>query len=283
MQVRRTRERVRLIVDECGLPHHHYRVRATQGDDGRMSSDESTVLGRLLEELSWEGHERIKSAYRAGGRGQENVLAAEVLMPLDFLPRTSFLGEVLSAAHGADRARAAAAADVEQLRLSFLDQLYVPSRSTPNKHAFEVQPDAQLISDQSYVLVEAKRIRQAQFQAQQLSREYVTVLHHAADRVPLLLLILGSEPPVKVDKHGRLDIGDAIRLYLEEIHAQVDSDLTLEELYERVDETWAWITWSEVAAIVAQQAEGFHNSDTSVDGCVRRLSAAVGRAIAWHS
>jgi len=248
-----------------------------------MSSDESTVLGRLLEELSWEGHERIKSAYRAGGRGQENVLAAEVLMPLDFLPRTSFLGAVLLAAHGGDRARATAAADVEQLRLSFLDQLYVPSRSTPDKHAFEVQPDAQLISDQSYVLVEAKRIRQAQFQARQLSREYVTVLQHAADRVPLLLLILGSEPPVKVDKHGRLDIGQAIRLYLEELHAQADIDLTLDELRARVDDTWAWITWAEVGDIVARQAQSFKNSDSSVVGGVHRLSSAIRRAVAWHS
>ncbi len=132
-------------------------------------------------------------------------------------------------------------------------------------------------------MLEAKRIRQAKFQARQLSREYVTVLHHAQGRTPLLLMILGSEPPVKVDKHGRLDIGDAISLSLEEIHAQVDLDLTLEELYARVDDTWAWITWSEVAAIVAQQAEDFHSSDASVDGCVRRLSAAVGRAIAWHS
>lgn len=248
-----------------------------------MSIEDATVLGRLLEELSWEGHGRIKTAYRTGGRGQENVLAAEVLMPLDFLPRSQFLGRVLLAAHGADRVRAVVAEDAEQLRLTFLDQVYVPSRLTPDKHAFEVQPDAQLISDRCHVLVEAKRIRQAKFQARQLSREYVTVLHHAQGRTPLLLMILGSAPPVSVDKHGRLDIGDAIRLYLEEIHAQVDFDLTLEELYERVDDTWAWITWSEVAAIVAQQAEDFHNSDTSVDGCVRRLSAAIGLAIAWHS
>jgi len=101
-----------------------------------MSIEDSTVLGRLLEELSWEAHDRIKTAYCAGGRGLENVLAAEVLMPLDFLPRNHFLGEVLLA-----------------------------TRLTPDKHAFEVQPDAQLISDRCHVLVEAKRIRQAKSQA----------------------------------------------------------------------------------------------------------------------
>jgi len=249
-----------------------------------MSIEDSTVLGRLLEELSWGAHDRIKTAYRAGGgRGLENVLAAEVLMPLDFLPRNHFLGEVLLATRGADQARATVAEDVERPRLTFLDQVLVPSRLTPDKHAFEVKPDAQLISDRCHHLVEAKRIRQAKFQARQLSREYVTVLHHAQGRTPLLLVILGSEPPVSVDKHGRLGIGDAIRLYLDEIQAQVAIDLPLEELYARVDDTWAWITWAEVAAVVAQQADGFHNSDASVEHCVRRLGSAVERAIAWHS
>lgn len=49
-----------------------------------------TVLGRLLEELSWDGN-TIK-AYRYGGRGFENVLTAEVFQALYFLPRQAFLG-----------------------------------------------------------------------------------------------------------------------------------------------------------------------------------------------
>jgi len=138
---------------------------AVPRDEDLMPIEDPTVLGRLLEELSWEGHGRIKTAYRTGGRGQENVLAAEVLMPLDFLPRSQFLGKVLLAAHGADRARAVVAEDAEQLRLTFLDQVLVPLRLTPDKHAFAVQSDAQLISDRCHVLVEAKRIRQAKSQA----------------------------------------------------------------------------------------------------------------------
>ncbi|HEV8555564.1 MAG TPA: hypothetical protein VGR06_04100 [Actinophytocola sp.] len=58
------------------------------------------MVGRLLEELSWEGP-RVRQ-YRFGGRGLENVLTAEVLTALDFLPRRGFLGAVLAAAHGAD-------------------------------------------------------------------------------------------------------------------------------------------------------------------------------------
>lgn len=44
-----------------------------------------STLGRLLQELSWVGS-NIR-AYRNGGLGFENVLTAEVLTVLDYLPR----------------------------------------------------------------------------------------------------------------------------------------------------------------------------------------------------
>ena len=40
----------------------------------------TTIIGRLLEEISWEG-KRVR-LYRHGGRGMENVLTAEVMLPL---------------------------------------------------------------------------------------------------------------------------------------------------------------------------------------------------------
>jgi hypothetical protein len=58
-----------------------------------LTSNNPRVLGRLLEELSWVGN-TIKD-YREGGRGFENVLTAEVLQSLDFLPRQSFLGSIV--------------------------------------------------------------------------------------------------------------------------------------------------------------------------------------------
>lgn len=70
-----------------------------------MSDEDATntiIIGRLLEEISWEG-KRVRH-YRRGGRGVENVLTAEVLLHLSFLPRTHFLAEVLLAAHGAEKA-----------------------------------------------------------------------------------------------------------------------------------------------------------------------------------
>jgi hypothetical protein len=49
--------------------------------------------------------------FHDGGLGFENVLTAEALTALDFLPRTDFLGAVLQAAHGAVAARSKAVAE----------------------------------------------------------------------------------------------------------------------------------------------------------------------------
>ncbi|ANZ41641.1 hypothetical protein BBK82_42530 [Lentzea guizhouensis] len=81
-----------------------------------------SVLGRLLEEISWEGSSVRR--YRDGGRGLENVLSAEVLAALDFLPRT-FLGAVVGNAHGADGVRGVLAREVEEAKLSFLPDEFV--------------------------------------------------------------------------------------------------------------------------------------------------------------
>jgi hypothetical protein len=52
----------------------------------------NSVLGRLFAEISWEGA-RVRE-YRDGGRGRENVLTAEVLGALSYLPRSTFLAAV---------------------------------------------------------------------------------------------------------------------------------------------------------------------------------------------
>jgi hypothetical protein len=78
----------------------------------------SSVVGRLLEELSWVGA-TIRN-YRNGGRGYENVLTAEALQALDFLPRGAFLGAVLDVAHGADTARAKLISEIEEAKFTLL-------------------------------------------------------------------------------------------------------------------------------------------------------------------
>lgn len=64
------------------------------------SESNDSVIGRLLQEISWEGA-NVKG-YHRGGVGRENVLTAEVLWALDLLPRQLFLARVMKAAHGAD-------------------------------------------------------------------------------------------------------------------------------------------------------------------------------------
>jgi hypothetical protein len=81
------------------------------------NDSDHSVLGRLLDEISWEG--RSVRGYRGGGRGRENVLTAEVMTALDFLPRASFLGAVLDNAQGADAARAVLASEIEEAELVF--------------------------------------------------------------------------------------------------------------------------------------------------------------------
>lgn len=70
------------------------------------------MIGRLVDELSWAGSSI--SRLRNGGRGDENVLTAEVMLLLSLLPRTAFLGGVLAAAYGAGKTRALLVPGLEQ-------------------------------------------------------------------------------------------------------------------------------------------------------------------------
>src|SRR5438094_10643398 len=72
-----------------------------------------SIIGRLLEELSWTGKQI--TSYRGGGRGFENVLSTEVLQALHFLPRSTFLAAVVRAFHdGSPATRAAFGAEAEE-------------------------------------------------------------------------------------------------------------------------------------------------------------------------
>jgi hypothetical protein len=236
----------------------------------------TTIIGRLLEEISWEG-KRVR-LYRHGGRGMENVLTAEVLLPLSFLPRTQFLAEVLLAAHGAGDALRRVAAQIEDSELSVLPQeLKLQPAGTV------VQPDALLETLGGYVLVEAKRIRSASFQPEQLAREFLAVLREAKARAPVLLLILGSPPPVTVKKQGLRDITEAIKDHLQEILDKTGDDEHSDDLVKRIPQVVSWITWSELDAVVTRQLASMKIENPSLRGTVERLATALSAAIAIHS
>lgn len=189
---------------------------------GNNSRVRDSVLGRLLQELSWVGA-NIRD-FHDGGLGFENVLTAEALTALDFLPRTDFLGAVLQAAHGAVAARSKAVAEIEQAEVTLFPDQLVLRPNAPTNQTLVVQPDGSVISPGSYVMLEAKRIRTSAFQPEQLAREYVALMREARGRSPLLLLILGSEPPVPVRGHGRMGIAEAISRHL---HSVLDRGLAV--------------------------------------------------------
>lgn len=233
-----------------------------------------SILGRLLEEISWEK----ATKYRAGGRGMENVLTAEVFTPLDYLPRSQFLGEVLLRSHGADDARSVIASEIEEARFRLLpDEVLIGTEKA------KVQPDGFLESTNSLVLLEAKRIRSSSFQNQQLAREVIALLENAGARRPLLFLILGSPPPVRIDGLGHLDPAEAVAATIAEaIAATGATGIAAEQVISVIDSMLAWTTWDEIRDVVVQQS-GEIGWPPGLDGTVRRLVDALKAAVEWHA
>lgn len=253
------------------------------GGENVSEPGNASAIGRLLEELSWEGS-GIRE-YRDGGRGRENVLTAEVLMALNFLPRTTFLGAVLRAAHGAELARSRVIDEVEEAEIVLLpDETKLRPSAATYQQQLVVQPDGVLTSPKCHALVEAKRIRPSSFQPEQLAREYLALMREASGRTPLLLLILGTEPPVPVKGHGRLDIDEAVTRHLSSVLDRTEGhNLSLEWLREQLAGVCAWITWNELSQTVATQQEHLQLGDPSVAGTISRLVDSITGSIAWHA
>lgn len=235
-----------------------------------------SVIGRLLEEISWEGS-KVRG-YRDGGRGRENVLTAEVLLPLTYLPRAEFLGEVFRCANGADAARALIADELERATVVLL-----PDESRLGPDGPVVQPDGTIASQTCHVLVEAKAMS-GYFQPEQLAREYLALLKDAGNKVPLLFLILGSGPPVAVRGHGRLDLEDAVAMHLERAHTRTTGvALQPQELLTQLPSVLAWTTWHDIRDAVLRQSAPYADATGGAASTVRRLCEAVATAIDWHT
>ncbi|MBD2033861.1 hypothetical protein H6F76_02180 [Leptolyngbya sp. FACHB-321] len=247
----------------------------------------SRVLGRLLEEVSWVGS-KIRN-YHQGGRGFENVLTAEVFQALDFLPRKQFLGAVIEASHGAEKVRMLLRQEIEQSEFRLLpgvENSYLIPSAGSHQTKLSVQPDGIIQSPSCYGILEAKRIQSSSFQAEQLAREFVLVMRDAQHRhrQPLLWLVLGSAPPVRVKGHGRLLPKDAILHYLDLVLARAENhNLVQSTLIEQIDEVVCWTTWEAIAEVVRVQAENMTLSEPSLRGCIHRLTESIKQSVAWHS
>lgn len=243
----------------------------------------SSVLGRLLEELSWTGT-RVRQ-FRDGGRGHENVLTAEALTALDFLPRTDFLGSVLRGADGARAARQRLVEEIEDAEITLLpDELFLRPAAADRLSGVPVQPDGLLVSPGCFALLEAKRIRGGSFGREQLARELHCVLRESRGRVPLLLLLLGEPPPVTVRGHGRVPIGTAVALAADAVLARVGgTGPDPSTLVDAVADVVAWTTRDRVAEVVSDRRDRFPTRDPSVRASVERLADSVVRAVARHA
>ena len=234
-----------------------------------------SAIGRLLAELSWSG-DQIRG-YRNGGVGRENVLTTEVLQALDFLPRRMFLGAVVEAARGADAARDTLALEVEDARIAILPPASaLDVRTDP---APLVYPDALIESPGVFCVVEAKGPRKGSFQREQLAREYVLARQRSAGRRPLLLLVLPSPPPVKVDGLGKITPREAIGAETEGVLAGTPS---LGNPLDDADDVVCWITWDTVKEVVAHQLADLADGSSSTQACIARLAGSLIEAVDRH-
>ena len=232
-------------------------------------------IGRLLAELSWEGGKITD--YRSGGRGYENVLTAEVLQALDFLPRTAFLGAVIRGAHGDLNLLQDFSLQVERMNVSVLPgDMTLQAEDIPKKH---VQPDAIFSSESFYCLVEAKRIGNNSFQKNQLAREFVMARTLAEARRPVLFLILSDAPPVKVKGCGKLSIEEAISSALPDVF---EEGTHTDHLNLFINQSVIWTTWDEIAKTVKTALGSYTPIEDSSLRSITRIADSLLQAIEWH-
>lgn len=143
----------------------------------------------------------------------------------------------------------------------------------------QAQPDAIIDSPESYVFVEAKRVRGGSFQAEQLAREVLLASAHGSGRHPMLLLVLGEPPPIALKGHGRVGIEEAITVGLQSIESRVGRPLQTAADSAAV----AYLTWNDISSQVRTAMETYENPDLSTVQAVRRVARTVIDAVERHS
>ena len=239
-----------------------------------MRPENGSAIARLVDELSWSGN-GIRDL-RGGGYGYENVLVTEVLQALDYLPRENYLGKIFTHAHGNEITKHSLSNDAEQLDITILPgNYYLKPNPRTHQEGFAVQPDATLESNNHFLFVEAIRPKKGSFKIKQLARDFVLLTKDCGKRKPVLLLILGDEPPILVNRSGRLSIEEAIQIYLREaIREAGDYPYYYQEAIRKIESTVLWTTWQEIINIVQQQlAQELLNS--SMYNCIERLVNSI--------
>lgn len=245
-----------------------------------------SIIGSLLKEISWVGSRNLIKHYRNGGLGIENVLTAEVLQGLDFLPRQHFLGAVINELSGYMLpARDILISEIEQASVSLLSEHFYlrPSRESHDTR-IDVQPDGFLVSPSVFGLIECKPMKRSSFGQEQLAREFVIATREAQGRLPMLMLVLGEEPPVRIEGAGRQTIQAAILDKLEKVRGMTEQHpYSYSELRDMVDMSVAWITWRRISEVVAGQMRTFATESPSIRASIQRIADVVIGAIDRHN
>ena len=246
----------------------------------------STAVGRLMEVISWHG-KSIRN-FRNQGTGMEDVLTTEVIQALDLLPRSHFLAPVLEACEGlAIDARAHLADEAEALRVeAHADRFHLNPSQRHHHLSIAVDPDVVLETPEVLGFIEAKRLASsAAFQPEQLARQYFVLTREAGARPSCLILLLGSDPPVKVKGiPGKVDPAAVIRETLPIVYDRADPHpLSLDSLLEQVEDHLLWTTWQRLEDVVASAAKTFSSGSRSIDAAVARTAQPIIGCVARHS
>ena len=175
--------------------------------------------------------------------------------------------------------------EVEEIEFMLLPGNYYlrPSVKSHQK-GIAVQPDGILESNSTLTLIEAKRPKGASFQTGQLAKEFVLLTKECGNKVPLLLLVLGDNPPIKVEGQSRKSIKDAILSDLQDIvNKTEDYPYNLDELIEMIDTSVGWITWKTIMNIVNQQMRGITMDSSSIQYSIDRLVQSLSSSVIRHS
>jgi len=252
-------------------------------DDFPRSAANQRPLGRLLEEISWEGGKCTR--FRQAGRGLENVLTTEVFQSIDLLPRSLFLAKIIeNCKGGATVARQKLIADAENVRITVLPgNTYLCPTQQNFASRIGVQPDVLIESQNIYCFVEAKRIKgQPSFQPEQLARQFVVACRDAGDRVPILLLVLPGAPPVKIGRYHK-EVYDAIADELDIVVQKTEGlAITAEGLNKVIDKSVIWTTWESIASVIADETTRLSDDASPVISTIQRVARYATNAIQWH-
>lgn len=225
-------------------------------------------------EISWGK----AATFREGGQRMENVLTTEVFQALDFLPRASFLASVLRAAHVDEPVVVEKIGNCEDATIYVLpgDLPVDASFAKPRK----IQPDVIIETSTAFIVVESKRIGSSSFQRHQLARELLFACARADGRQPFVLIIASEPPPYRVLPRGKLTIAEAIKKALPD---ELSDGTPSEEFLGKIAAHVGWLTWQELASIVAAQFSEYRNGSRSTEQSVARLAQSILTAIEWHA